>query len=179
MSVTRLQLHEKHTWKSRPGYAICVLDRGAARFDFPAHWIVEHKDGSLMLHDRKPSVESCDLGVSLFPVPAAVVDGLSLDELLLNCAKDADHPGEVSAIFHEDRTDLQIAWLERRHVDKDYHRAAKFRVAIVRGPQVHLLITMNYWADRASGLEKVWKEVLRTLVLDLQVADPSMGPVTH
>jgi hypothetical protein len=179
VSVTRLQLHQKHTWKSRPGYAICVLDRGAARFDFPAHWIVEHKDGSVMLHDRKPSVESCDVGVSLFPIPAAVVNGLSLDELLVNCARDAEQECEQSDIVHEDRNDLQIAWIERRHIDKDYQRAAKFRVAIVRGPRAHLLITMNYWADRAAGLEKVWKEVLRTLVLDVKVADPLRGPVMH
>jgi len=36
---------------------------------------------------------------------------------------------------------------------------------------------MNYWSSRASGLERVWDEVLRTLVLGLHVEDPTTGPV--
>ena len=31
-----LRLKDRHGWKSKPGYGICVLDRGAIRFDYPA-----------------------------------------------------------------------------------------------------------------------------------------------
>lgn len=38
------------------------------------------------------------------------------------------------------------------------------------------LITMNYWANRAPALERVWNEVIRTLVLGVWVEDPKAGP---
>jgi len=35
---------------------------------------------------------------------------------------------------------------------------------------------MNYWENRASGLERIWDEVLRALVMELHVSDPTAGP---
>src|ERR1700674_3910928 len=55
-------------------------------------------------------------------------------------------------------------------------RDARFRVALARGP-VLCLISMNYWSNRAAGLEGVWSEVLRTLVIGLRIEDPTAGPV--
>ena len=39
--------------------------------------------------------------------------------------------------------------------------------------------TVNYWADRAADLERVWDEALRTLVMGLYVEDPTKGPVVQ
>ena len=38
---------------------------------------------------------------------------------------------------------------------------------------------MNYWASRANGLERVWEEVLRSLVMGMHVEDPTAGPVVQ
>src|ERR1051325_8858362 len=164
MSIKRLELKDKHTWKSRPGYSICVLDRGVVRFDYPSDWIVETGEGAVHLHDRPPSVESCDLGVSTFRVPAGPIGDFSLDDLLLNSLDKERAYYQQSEIHHITRGDLEIAWVEQRYLDKEYNRDARFRVALVRGPAL-CLISMNYWASRASGLERVWDEVLRTLVM--------------
>ena len=83
MDGKKLQLKAKHTWKCKPGYSICVLDRGVVRFEYPSSWIVEPKDGALHLYDRPSSVESCDLGVSLFPVSREETKGLPVDDTLL------------------------------------------------------------------------------------------------
>ena len=48
-----------------------------------------------------------------------------------------------------------------------------------RGGAVFVMISMNYWANRASGLERVWDEVLRTLVFGMQIEDPTAGPVVQ
>jgi len=76
------------------------------------------------------------------------------------------------------RGDLEIAWLEQRYNDAEYKRDARFRVALARGP-VLCLISMNYWSNRAPGLERVWDEVLRTLVMGVMVADPTSSPVVQ
>ena len=179
MSVEKLKLKENHTWKSRPGYAICVIDRGLVRFDYPSNWIVNPEDGAVHLHDRPPSIESCDLGVSVFRVAAQEIKELSLDAALRETlAKDPKKAYEESEIHHIERGDLEIAWIEQRYVDDDYKRDARFRVALVRGP-VFCLISMNYWASRAASLNRVWDEVLRTLVMDLRVEDPTAGPVVQ
>jgi hypothetical protein len=178
MSVEKLKLKSNHSWKSKPGYSICVLDRGLVRFDYPSGWMVEMKEGAVMLHDREPSIESCDLGVSLFRLPAEVIADLDLDQMLLNSLETGREPYEQSEMQHVQRGDLDLVWLEQRYVDASQNRDARFRVALARGAVV-CLISFNYWSDRAAQLEPVWDEVLRTLVLGMLVGDPTVGPVVH
>jgi len=178
VSVEKLKLKDKHTWKSKPGYSICVIDRGLVRFDYPSHWIVEPEEGAVHLHDRPPSVESCDLGVSVFRVPAEHVRELSLDDMLRDALAKDRQPYQQSEIHHIARGDLDISWLEQRYIDSEHQRDARFRVALARGP-ILCLISMNYWSNRAAGLERVWEEVLRTLVMGLRIEDPTAGPVVQ
>lgn len=174
----KLKLKENHTWKSQPGQSICVIDRGLVRFEYPSTWIAEPKDGAVHLHDQSPSVESCDLGVSIFHVPGAHVVELCLDEMLLAALSGDRVPYQQSEIHHTTNFGTDVSWLEQRYVDQEYKRDARFRVALARGPAL-CLISMNYWSDRAAGLEPVWDEVLRTLAFGEQIKDPTAGPVIH
>jgi hypothetical protein len=176
VGIEKHKLKSNHTWKSNPGYSICVIDRGLVRFDYPSNWIVEPEEGAVHLHDRPPSVESCDLGVSIFRVPAGQARELSLDDTLRATLGNDRKPYQQSEIHHIARGDLEIAWLEQRYFDAEYKRDARFRVALARGP-VLCLISMNYWSNRAAGLEGVWSEVLRTLVIGMRIEDPTAGPV--
>jgi len=178
VSVQKLKLKDKHTWKSKPGYSICVIDRGLVRFDYPSHWIVKPGEGAVHLHDRPPSVESCDLGVSIFRAPSAHVWELDLDDTLRETLSDERAPYEQSEIYHMVRGDVDIAWVEQRYFDADFKRDARFRIALARG-SVLCLITMNYWSNQAAGLEGVWDEVLRTLVIGMRIEDPTAGPVVQ
>jgi len=178
VGVEKLKLKDNHTWKSKPGNSICVIERGLVRFDYPSNWIVEPDEGAVHLHDRPPSVESCDLGVSIFRVPAAHIQSLSLDDTLRETLGAERKPYQQSEIHHIARGDLEIAWLQQKYVDAEYKRDARFRVALARGPAL-CLISMNYWSSRAPGLEIVWDEVLRTLVMGIQVKDPTAGPVVQ
>lgn len=178
VSTSNLKLKPNHTWKSKPGYSICVIDRGLVRFDYPSNWIVKPEEGAVHLYDRPASVDSCYLGLSIFPVPHMYLGELSLDEFLLETARTNREHYQQSEIYHAVRSDLEIAWVEQRYVDADYDRDARFRVALARGP-VLCLISLNYWSDRAAILESVWDEVLRTLVFDLRVEDPTAGPAVQ
>jgi hypothetical protein len=178
VGVKKLKLKAKHTWKSKPGYSICVIDRGLVRFDYPSSWVVEADEGAVHLHDRTPSIESCDVGVSTFRLPGEQIRELSLDDALRNTLAEERKPYQESEIHHITRPDLDVAWLEQRHIDAEYHRDARFRVALARGP-VLCLISMNYWADRAAELEPVWDEVVRTLVIGMRINDPTAGPMVQ
>jgi hypothetical protein len=178
VSVEKLRLKDKHTWKSRPDHSICVIDRGLVRFDYPSNWIVEPGEGAVHLHDRPPSVESCDLGVSIFRMPPEMVQELALDDMLVKSLGTDRKAYEQSEIRHVERGDLEIAWLEQRYIDPEYKRDARIRVALARGPAL-CFISMNYWANRAAGLERVWDEVLRTLVMSMKIEDPTAGPVVQ
>src|ERR1017187_50236 len=172
VGVEKFKLKDNHAWKSRPGNSICVLDRGVVRFDYPSNWIVEPEGGAVHLHDRPPSVESCDLGVSIFRVPAEHVRELRLDDALREALGKERQPYQQSEIHRVARGDLEIIWLEQRYIDDEYQRDARFRVALARGPAL-CLISMNYWSNRAAGLERVWDEVLRTLVVGMRIEDPT------
>src|SRR5580698_10732906 len=134
MAVEKLKLKDNHTWKSKPGFSICVIDRGAVRFDYPSKWIVEPDEGAVHLHDQPPSVESCDLGVSIFHVPVEYVRDLSLDDTLRDTLGKDRQPYQQSEIHHITRGDLEVSWLEQRYMDTEYNRDARFRVALARGP---------------------------------------------
>jgi hypothetical protein len=172
----KLKLKANHTWKCKPGNSICAIERGLVRFEFPSHWIAEPGEGAMHLHDQKPSVESCDLGVSIFPKPMAHFREFPLDEALINALGSDRKPYEQSEIRHIKRADLDIAWLEQKYIEEEYKRDARFRVALARGPLL-VLITMNYWSDRAPGLEPVWDDVLRSIMFGERVADPTKGPL--
>jgi hypothetical protein len=178
VSAAKLKLKHNHTWKSKPGYAICVIGRGLVRFDCPNNWIAEPEEGAVHLHDRPPSVESCDLGVSIFRPPRVHLHELCLDAMLRDTLGNGRKPYQQSEIYYLVRGDLEIAWLEQRYIDAEYNRDARFRVALARGP-VLCLISMNYWFNRAAGLERVWDEVLRTLVFGVRVEDPTAGPIVQ
>jgi len=178
VSVEKFKLKDQHTWKSKPGHSICVIDRGLVRFDYPSGWIVEPEEGAVHLHDRETSVESCDLGVSIFRMPPELMQELSLDETLQSALGADRKPYQHSEIRHVARPDLEIVWLEQHYVDRDFKRDARFRVALARG-QALCLISMNYWSNRAATLERVWDEVLRTLTMGMGIADPAAGPVVQ
>lgn len=175
MESKKLKLKANHTWKARPGYSICVIERGLVRFDYPGNWIVEPGDGAVHLHDRPPSTESCDLGVSIFPVPVEHIQELSLKAALRDALGEDRQSYEESEIHRITRPDMEIVWIEQRYIDPDHKRDARFRVALARGATL-CLISMNYWANYASGLERVWNDVLTTLVMGLRVEDPTAGP---
>lgn len=178
MGVKKLKLKRNHTWKSKPGNAICVIDRGLVRFEYPSHWILEPGEGAVHLYDRPPSVESCDLGVSIFHMPGEHIQAVPL-ELTLRATLDKERKAyQVSDVHTSADGHREIAWLEERYVDAEYKRDARFRVALIRGP-VLCLVSMNYWSSRAAGLERLWDEVLRTLMFGEEIADPTAGPVVQ
>jgi hypothetical protein len=176
-----LRLRENHGWKSKPGYCICVLDRGAIRFDFPCDWKLTRDSDAVRIRDREHPDDNCVLAVSSMKLPpvalmvplAEMIDGL--------VGQEEEHEIlERNETVESSRLDgVEIAWAETRYTDPKEKRDISARLCIARGSGIHCLITFDCWTDMAGQFQGVWAELLRSLQFDLPVQDPTLGPVVH
>src|SRR5258706_15964316 len=80
-----LRLKDKHTWKSKPGHAICAIGRGAIRFDYPSSWIVSADSDSLKVRDQPEPNDCCVLAVSQMHVPRHLADQFPIRQVVEGC----------------------------------------------------------------------------------------------
>src|SRR5881398_3382195 len=113
----KFQLKRDHGWKAKPGYAICVLDRGAVRFEFPRKWVVKQRPDSVEIHDCEPPDNNCILDVSHFLAPAES-SGVPVRELVTStAASDEREILERKGPIESQSGDLEVAWIEMRYAD--------------------------------------------------------------
>ena len=172
-----LDLPPGHGWKAKPGYNVFVADRGAVRFDFPAHWVVQPgDDGSIKFHDKKPPDDDCVLAVSVIRLPPIQGGwgGLPLaglvGEVVKGDPRDATPVGDVVTV---QRPDLELAWAEVSFIDPNEKRPARSRCCLARARGVQPLITMDYWEADAEKFTPVWDEVLRSLQVGVPIGNPA------
>jgi len=176
-----LRLKDRHGWKSKPGYAICAIDRGAIRFDYPNDWDVSADSDSLKVRDRPEPDDNCVLAVSQMHLPRELADQVPLRDLVAasvdNDERDVRGRKDIIEISREDGIELAIG--EISFVDPTEKREAFSRLAIARGSGVYCLITFDFWADDAAKCEPAWQEALRSLTLGMRIEDPTVGPVVN
>src|SRR5881628_2283863 len=154
-----------HRWKSRSGYSICVLDRGAVRLEFPSTWIVKQRRDSVQIHDCEPPDNNCVLGVLRFVAPEGS------EHLAMRDVVDAALAGDEREILGSGETvevqrlDVEIAWKEVRYFEPEQKREAFSRLAVAHGAGVHCLLTFDFWTDQSAEFAPVWDEVLLSLEL--------------
>jgi hypothetical protein len=172
-----LKLKDTHGWKARPGCRIFVVDKGAVRFDFPMHWIVEPRSDCVQFHDRPPPDDDCRLAVSHQRLPAIDWSGAPLADMLRQVV-DAD-PRQLTPtmdVVTLRRPDLHLVWTEGEFVDSQEQRLAYGRIAIGIGGNIQVLLTYDYWADDAVRFAPVWNDVLQSLQVGMYIPDPTRGP---
>ena len=172
-----LKLQDTHGWKSRPGCRIFVADKGAVRFDFPMHWVMEPTADCFQFHDRQPPNDDCRLAVSYQRLPAIDWSGAPLADMLRQVIEQ-DPRGltptmDVVSIQHPD---LHLVWLEGNFIDPQEFRQAYGRMAIGIGGNIQVLLTFDYWADDAARFTPVWDDVLQSLQVGTYIPDPTRGP---
>src|SRR5262249_13256120 len=112
-----LQLNPDHSWKAAPGCRILIVDGGAVRFDFPAHWTVISTPKYVCVVDRYPPHNRSLLAVSWrrFPMKAL---GIPLAPLVAEAAL-----AETRKVLHQSgavtllRPPVEAAWVEMRVED--------------------------------------------------------------
>jgi hypothetical protein len=84
-----------------------------------------------------------------------------------------------SAVTEYPRGDMELVWSETKFLDPNEKREAFSRHAVGRGFDVHVLMTLDYWADDRKKLLPMWNELMRSLQLGRVIQDPTKGPVLH
>ena len=173
-------MQPKHTWKSKPGFCVCVLDRGAIRFDFPCAWKVSTDDDAVRIRDKADPDGNCVLAVSRMHLPQEA-NWVPLGEMVSGTVKSEDRQiFEMKPVVETVREDgVEFAWQEVRCHDKEQNREYFSRLGVGRGSGIFCLITFDYWVDQAGQFEYAWEEALRSLTFALDVKDPTLGPVVQ
>jgi hypothetical protein len=175
-----LKLQGRHFWTAQPGCKVFVADRGAVRFDFPQDWMVVPDSDSIKLHDKPPPDDDCVLAVSYMRLPPIDWSGLPLSSLVEQTSKGDSRPiYEWGEIIESRRADLEIAWREMRFIDPVEKREAFSRFCLARRGRVQAIISFDFWETDYKRCEGVWEIVLKSLELDEQIADPTVGRVVH
>jgi hypothetical protein len=171
-----LEPRADHRWRAASGYQICVMGRGAVRFDFPQTWVMEPDTVSFKFYDRVPPDDDIRLEASYNWIPPVNWSRFLLAQLLDSIVTDdyrgLDATGEIESV---ERDGLRLVWRETSFEDPVENREARSRISIGLGTSVQCLITMEYWPEDAHRAIPVWDEVIRTLELERCVGDPRLG----
>jgi hypothetical protein len=177
-----LKLKEGHQWKAKPGHLICVIDRGAIRFDYPEGWDLTVDDGQINIRDRPKPDDNCVLSISRMYLPVELADQVPLRELVQGAMQDQEESKILErkqAVDMPREDGIELAYTENRYIEAKEQREACSRLAVARGSGVYCLITFSFWADDRAKCEPVWNEALRSLTLGVYAKDPTIGPTVH
>lgn len=177
----KLKLKRHHHWEAKPGNVICVIDRGAIRFDYPENWDLTVDEGQINIRDRPKPDDNCVLSVSRMYLPAELADQVPLRDLIEKALQeDEGQTLERKPAAEIARVDgIELAYIESRYIEKNERREALTRLAMARGSGIYCLITFSFWADDRGKCDLVWDEALRSLTLGVYAADPTVGPVVQ
>jgi hypothetical protein len=176
-----VKLKENHTWRSKPGYNIFVVDRGAVQMYYPERWVVKPASDCIKFHDREPPDENCVLGLSYLRLPPHIdYSGLPLSQLLQTATKDDRRNLRLSGkVIQLQRSHLEIAWTEARFIDPKLQKEAIAYFALARGARLQCLLTFDFWPGDFLWARPVWDEVLRSIQLGNYLQDPTAGERLH
>lgn len=172
------RLLRKHRWTTREGCKTIVLNHGAVQFDYPRSWAVSAGADSVSLYEHPPR-KGNRLEVSCLYFPPVDWSELPVADLLddvTTLERERVTPGPLR---EEIRRGIELAWRDltvfprRRWLA---HRAICVRVCMARYGNAHCLLTYEFRRKDRARCEEAWENVLDTLVLDREIADPAAGP---
>jgi hypothetical protein len=172
-------LRGDHSWKSKAGNSILVLDRGAVRLEIPRAWTVRRSQGSVRATDKPSPDDNCSLEITVYHLPHLVDELPSVGELLAQATPDeadlAHERIERKPIVEERRGDVFSAILETRF--REDGRDATSYTQIAMAGEIACLLTFAFWDEDTAMASRVWQDVQDSLVIGWYVEDPTRGPV--
>jgi hypothetical protein len=182
-NVTRQRLPDHHQWNAPPGYKIFVADRGAWSFNFPETWVIATLGPPIELRDSPPPDEKARIMVTTYYLPKDIDwSGLPLLPMLEDAVRGTDRKYPVleqGKAITEPRPDIELVWLQNKFMDPVENRPAFSRMAVARGYDLQLLITMDFWESDYDKHAPTWDEVLRSLQMGRFIKDPLLGDIQH
>jgi hypothetical protein len=179
-----IPLRPDHAWKALPGCKVFVADRGAARFDIPQDWIIRPtQSGSIRFHDKEPPADQVRLECSVMHLNPEIdwkEIGMPLVDVMLKLQesnkRDFHHRGEVVEVK---RPGLRMVWVENHYDDPEDGKLIHSRFGLGHEGLVQVLLTFDYYASMAWRGKAIWTDLLKSMILDRPIADPSRGDARH
>jgi len=174
---TDYKLKPNNTWKCTPGYLLCVIGRGDLSFEYPSGWQHEATGTSIKCRDKPYPRDNYVLEVSVLRLAPIEETPYTLPMLLAgNTGK-----GSVRDIPEEDirtfaREDVQIVWYEYREIDREQKRPVIWRHAMCHTGSLYGIVSFGFWESNEARGDALWNHILKTLIMDRTIEDPTMGP---
>lgn len=177
------QLLRGHRWTTRDGCKTMVLNRGEVRFDYPRSWAVSPRRNKVALYERAPH-KGNRLEVSCLHFPPLDWSELPVADLLDDVTTVEREQVTPGPLREEIRRGIELAWRDMTVVPRERwlaYFAMCVRVGMARYGNAHCLITYEFRKRHRARCEDIWDNVLDTLVLNDEIADPAAGPweATH
>ena len=173
------RMSEDHAWRCREGYQIFVVNRGQVRFEFPQGWRFdpgthdpENPGGNVCyVRDAPEPRDECRISVTVMPLPPGAGESWCRDtDLAWMVETSTDRDDDAAEGVGEDGRPIyprrppdpvesgttgNYEWASRRWAwhDKSVTDRERWVVAHhvqARTPGVHVLITFEYYEDRAA-----------------------------
>ncbi len=172
-----MRLNADHEWNCREGFKVFVADRGAVRFDIPQSWLVIPGEDAIAFHDRQPPDDDCTLKLSILRLPPGVDWSVMPISRMIREVREDDSRNILSRTEPVDfrRGETDISWVGETYIDSGECRVAHGRTLLARHGLIQPLITFAYWDDDSERVEPAWEEVVRSLELGREIADPRRG----
>jgi hypothetical protein len=177
LKKTTIPMPAGHQWVCKPGNNLFIAERGAASFEVPRDWFVQH-DGkqTVSIHDLPPPKDSCRISLTIFHLPP--IEGgwsaLPLDELYRKTSemprkkkhKQAKTPRPLE-LHTEHRPDgLELVWADKGDwPDPQNHKPIHCRQLMARCRLVQVIISFDVYRESEAKFEPAWKDLLRSLRL--------------
>jgi hypothetical protein len=171
-----------HGWKAPDGYNVFIAGRGAVQFNVPQDWVVEPDDDSVKIKDKPTPKDDMGIAMSYYNIADMIWAHPQFPmTVIVKMMSETDKRGPIwkSDIFLEERRDLEQAWLEIKFIDPLENREAYGRWCLVRGKRIVCLITGECWPEHKTRFEEIWREMLRSMILERHIENPFRGPVRN
>jgi hypothetical protein len=172
-------LPNDHGWNAPEGYNVFIAGRGAVQFNVPQDWVIEPDDDSVKIKDKPTPKDDMALAMSYYNIAEALWAHPQFPmSVIVKMMSEQDdrNPVTKSDVVLEERRDLEQAWLEIKFIDPLAQREAYGRWCLVRGKRIVCLITGECWTDHKERFEEVWREMLRSMILERYMNNPVRGP---
>ena len=184
---TEYGLPETHSWRSAPGYSICVMGRGDLRFEYPAGWVHKPTQTSLKFHNVPYPHDSIVLEVSVLKLPGVIdwktaPDSVQPGVTLVKTLQAAGHRVTPDQIRQETFPGVVFHWLEYEAPDTENGKPTIWRqghcspVGVYTGHTLLGIMTLGYYLERKADGEAIWQNLLRSTVMGDYTVDPIRGP---
>ena len=146
---------------------VLILDRGNVELALPPGWTVA-RDPQDHLACKDP-MDSCQLEVSYFALPALPADAPSMVERVRSSLEGVVDPSTCAPAVAFRRGRVEFAWTDyvfaADDTERGEQREAHGRLLLAANRWFQAVFTFSYWTDDTASAVPMWERIVETIEL--------------